>query len=214
MGAVSTRNAEPERASRPFDIDRDGFVFGEGAGVLVLESEDHARARGAVIQAELAGYGTTADAYHISAPASDGSGAALAMRNALAKAGARPDEVDYINAHGTGTPLNDVSETRAIKLALGEHAYHVPISSTKSMHGHCLGASGAVEMIACLHAVREGVIAPTINLHTPAAGHDNPAPFDVDLVPNHAKERRITYAMNNTFGFGGHNCSLIVGRYE
>jgi 3-oxoacyl-[acyl-carrier-protein] synthase II len=209
VGAVSTRNDEPERASRPFDIDRDGFVFGEGAGVLVLETDEHARSRGARILAEVAGYGTTADAYHVSAPAEDGSGAALAMSNALRKAGARPDEVDYINAHGTGTPLNDVSETRAIKLALGEHAYRVPISSTKSMHGHLLGAAGSLEAAITVLVIERGVIPATINL-------DNPDPLcDLDYVPLEPRVARtpVRLALSNSFGFGGHNACVALRRW-
>jgi 3-oxoacyl-[acyl-carrier-protein] synthase II len=209
VGAVSTRNAEPERASRPFDVDRDGFVFGEGAGMVVLETVEHARARGAVIQAELAGYGTTADAFHISAPAADGSGAALAMRNALIKARAQPEDVDYINAHGTGTPLNDISETRAIKLALGDHAYSVPISSTKSMHGHLLGAAGSLEAAITVMVIERGVIPPTINLDTP----DPDCDLDyVPLTPRRA-ERPVDLALSNSFGFGGHNACVAIRRW-
>jgi 3-oxoacyl-[acyl-carrier-protein] synthase II len=219
MRALSTRNDDPTRASRPFDIDRDGFVLAEGAAMMVLETEEHAKARGANILAEMVGYANSGDAHHITAPDPAGSGAARAMRWALRDAGLRPDQIDYINAHGTSTPLGDQAEVEAVLAVFGDHARlskggKLLMSSTKSMHGHCLGASGAVEMIACLHAVREGIIAPTINLLKPAASHENPAPFDIDLVPNHAKERRTKYAMNNTFGFGGHNCSLVVGRYE
>jgi 3-oxoacyl-[acyl-carrier-protein] synthase II len=210
VGAVSTRNDEPERASRPFDIDRDGFVFGEGAGMLVLETLEHARARGATIQAELAGYGTSADAVHISAPAPDGAGAAMAMRTALAKAGAVPEDVDYINAHGTGTPLNDVSETRAIKLALGDHAYRVPVSSTKSMHGHLLGAAGSLEAAITVLVINRGVIPATINL-------DNPDPLcDLDYVPHVPRPaaKPIELALSNSFGFGGHNACVAIRRFE
>ncbi len=219
MRALSTRNDDPTRASRPFDIDRDGFVLAEGAAMMVLETEEHAKARGATILAEMVGYANSGDAHHITAPDPAGSGAARAMRWALRDAGLRPDQIDYINAHGTSTPLGDQAEVEAVLAVFGDHARlskggKLLMSSTKSMHGHCLGASGAVEMIACVHAVREGIIAPTINLLKPAASHENPAPFDIDLVPNHAKERRTKYAMNNTFGFGGHNCSLVVGRYE
>lgn len=219
MRALSVRNDDPTRASRPFDIDRDGFVLAEGAAMLILETEEHAKARGAQILAEMVGYANAGDAHHITAPDPAGSGAGRAMRWALRDAHLRPEQIDYVNAHGTSTPLGDQAEVEAVLALFGDHAHKsrggkLLMSSTKSMHGHCLGASGAVEMIACIHAVREGVIAPTINLHTPAAGHDKPAPFDVDLVPNHAKERPVRYAMNNTFGFGGHNCSLIVGRYE
>lgn len=219
MRALSTRNDDPAHASRPFDIDRDGFVLAEGAAMMVLETEQHAKARGATILGEMVGYANSGDAHHITAPDPAGSGASRAMRWALRDAGLNGSQIDYVNAHGTSTPLGDQAEVEAVLSVFGDHARKsqggkLLMSSTKSMHGHCLGASGAVEMIACLHAVREGVIAPTINLVNPAAGHDNPTPFDVDLVPNHAKERRIKYAMNNTFGFGGHNCSLIVGRYE
>jgi 3-oxoacyl-[acyl-carrier-protein] synthase II len=224
MKALSTRNDAPHEASRPFDADRDGFVLAEGAAMFVLETEEHARKRGAVIYAELVGYANSCDASHITAPDPAGSGAARAMRWALRDAKLNPDQIDYINAHGTSTPLGDKAEVAAVHTLFGDHARKsrggkLLMSSTKSMHGHCLGASGAVEMIACVHAVRDGVIAPTINLHNPAPGRDEatgqPLPaFDVDLVPNQARERRTRYAMNNTFGFGGHNCSIIVGRYE
>lgn len=213
MKALSTRNDEPERASRPFDKDRDGFVLGEGAAIMVLETEEHARARGANILAEIVGFGNSSDAGHITAPDPEGSGAARSMRWALRDARLNPEQIDYINAHGTSTPLGDKAEVAAILQVFGDHARkskggRLLMSSTKSMHGHTLGASGAVEMIACIHAVREGVIAPTINLDNPDEG------FDIDLVPNHARERRCRYAMNNTFGFGGHNVTLIVGRYD
>jgi 3-oxoacyl-[acyl-carrier-protein] synthase II len=213
MKALSTRNDEPEKASRPFDRDRDGFVLAEGAAMFVLETEEHARRRGAIILAELLGFGNSGDAGHITAPDPAGAGAARSMRLALRDAGLNPEEIDYINAHGTSTPLGDKAEVAAVLQVFGDHARksaggRLLMSSTKSMHGHCLGASGAVEMIACLHAVRDGVIAPTINLDNPDEG------FDIDLVPHHARERPTRYAMNNTFGFGGHNVTLIVGAYK
>lgn len=207
MGAISTRNDAPERASRPFDKDRDGFVAGEGAGVLVLESEAHARARGAHIYGEVLGYGITNDAYHITAPAEGGEGAAQCTRLALANAGLNPEDIDYINAHGTSTPLNDKSETAAVKAVFGETAYDVPISSTKSMHGHLLGAAGGLEAVLCLQAIRTGLIPPTIN-------YENPDPeCDLDYVPNSARRAPVDIAMSNSFGFGGHNACLILGNY-
>jgi 3-oxoacyl-[acyl-carrier-protein] synthase II len=213
MKALSTRNDEPTRASRPFDKARDGFVLSEGAAVLVLETEQHAKARGATILAELVGYANSSDAYHITAPDEGGKGAARSMQAALRDAGLNIDQIDYINAHGTSTPLGDRAEVAAVLKVFGDRARKsaggkVLMSSTKSMHGHCLGASGAVEMLACIHAVRDGIVAPTINLENPDEG------MDVDLVPHHAREQPVRYAMNNTFGFGGHNCTLIVGRYE
>ncbi|MBO9361626.1 MAG: beta-ketoacyl-ACP synthase II [Thermoflexus sp.] len=208
MGAISTRNEEPERASRPFDRTRDGFVMGEGAGILILERLEHAQARGARVYAEVVGYGTSADAYHITAPPENGEGAALAMRRALADAGLSPRDIDYINAHGTSTPLNDRSETQAIKAVFGEAAYNVPISSTKSMIGHLLGAAGAVEAIVCIRAITDGVIPPTIN-------YEHPDPeCDLDYVPNGARRKPVRAAMSNSFGFGGHNACLIFQRYE
>lgn len=207
MGALSRRNDTPEKTPSPFDRGRDGLVMGEGAGILVLESLEHATARGATILAELAGYGATADAYHITAPAEDGVGGAAAIAGALASAGLRPDEVDYINAHGTGTPLNDVSETRAIKAALGERARRVPVSSTKSMTGHMMGATGALEAILCVQAIRTGVIPPTIHYAEP-----DPE-CDLDYVPNEARETRVRVALSNAFGFGGHNAVLALREF-
>jgi 3-oxoacyl-[acyl-carrier-protein] synthase II len=206
MGALSTRNNEPQRASRPFDADRDGFVMGEGAGVLVLERLDLARARGAHIYGELVGYGATADAYHITAPIEDGRGAAECMKAALEDAGLLPIAVDYINAHGTSTPLNDASETRGIKVAFGEQAYKVPISSTKSMTGHLMGAAGAIEAIFSLLAIRDQILPPTINYEV--ADPD----CDLDYVPNQARPATVNVVMSNSFGFGGHNGTLIFRR--
>ena len=205
MGAISTRNDAPEAASRPFDRHRDGFVISEGAAVLTLEALELAQARGATIYGELIGYGSTSDAYHITMPAEGGAGAARAMRLALADGGVTA--VDYINAHGTSTPLNDQSETAAIKAVFGEAAYAIPVSSTKSAHGHLLGAAGALEAILCLCALREGVIPPTINYETP-----DPA-CDLDYVPNAARPATLTVAMSNTFGMGGHNATLIFRRW-
>jgi len=213
MKALSSRNNEPTKASRPFDKDRDGFVMSEGAAMFVLETEEHAKKRGATIYAELISAGNSGDAGHITAPDPEGSGAARSMLMALQEGGLSPNQIDYINAHGTSTPLGDKAEVAAVMRVFGDHARKsaggkLLMSSTKSMHGHCLGASGAVEMIACIHAVRDGIIPPTINLDNPDEN------FDIDLVPHHARERRIKYAMNNTFGFGGHNVTLIVGRYD
>lgn len=207
MQALSRRNDEPERASRPFDKDRDGFVIGEGAAVLVLEAEAHARARGATIYGEVLGYGLSNDAHHISAPLEDGAGAAACMRLALQQAGLQPSQIDYLNAHGTSTPLNDKSETMAIKAVFGESAYDLAISSTKSMTGHLLGAAGGLEAILCLYALRDGIIPPTINYETP-----DPA-CDLDYVPNQSRAKRLRYVMSNSFGFGGHNACLILGQY-
>ena len=204
MHATSRRNDAPEAASRPFDKDRDGFVLSEGAAVVVLEEREHARARGARIYGELVGYGATADAYHITAPSPDGEGNARAMRMALAEAGLRPVQIDYINAHGTSTQPNDREETAAIKQVFGDHAYKLLVSSTKSMTGHLLGAAGALEAIACLLAIRDGCIPPTINYQTPDPG------LDLDYVPNTARAKSITTALSNSMGFGGHNASLIV----
>jgi len=203
---LSTRNEDPQRASRPFDKDRDGFVMGEGAATFVLETEEHARARGATIYGELAGYGFTGDAHHLTAPAPDHEGAQRSMRMAIKNAGIEPTDVDYLNAHGTSTELNDLNETIAIKKVFGDHARVAAISSTKSMTGHLLGAAGAMEVFACVMALREGVIPPTINYETP-----DPE-CDLDYTPNTAVKRDIEIAMSNTFGFGGHNASLIVKR--
>lgn len=213
MRALSTRNEAPEKASRPFDKDRDGFVLSEGAAMYVLESEEHAKARGARIYGELVGTGNSSDAGHITAPDPGGDGAARSMKMALKDARLNLSDIGYINAHGTSTPLGDKAEVAAVLNVFGDHARQsaggkLMMSSTKSMHGHCLGASGAVELIACMHAVNDGVIAPTINLDNPDEG------FDVDLVPHHARERRVKYVMNNTFGFGGHNVTLIFGAYQ
>jgi 3-oxoacyl-[acyl-carrier-protein] synthase II len=208
MRALSTRNNEPERASRPFDAERDGFVVGEGAGVLVLEEIEHAKNRGARIIAELVGYGMSGDAFHITLPPDDGRGAHRVMLNALTDAGVRPDEVDYINAHGTSTPPNDRIETHAIKQLFGEHARKLAVSSTKSMIGHLLGAAGAVEAgISCL-VVERGILPPTIN-------YENPDPAcDLDYVPNTVRRKDVRYALSNSFGFGGTNASLLFKRYE
>jgi 3-oxoacyl-[acyl-carrier-protein] synthase II len=208
MGAASQRNDEPERASRPFDAHRDGFVMGEGAAVLILESLQHARRRGARIYAEVIGYGASSDAYHITAPDQDGTGAAQSMQAALDDAGLGPQEIDYINAHGTSTPLNDRIETLAIHTVFGDHAGKVPISSTKSMVGHLMGAAGAVEAIACVKTLESGVIHPTINYETP-----DPE-CDLDYVPNQAREVHPYIVLSNSFGFGGHNATLIFRKWE
>ncbi len=208
MGVLSTRNDEPKRACRPFDAQRDGFVIGEGAAILVLERLEDAQARGARIYGEVIGYGSSADAYHMAAPAVDGTGAAQAMRMALSDAGLRPHDVDHINAHGTGTSLNDVSETAAIKSVFGDHAYKVAVSSTKSMTGHLMGAAGAIEAIACLKALETGLIPPTIN-------YEHPDPeCDLDYVPNEARPANLRIAMSNSFGLGGHNACLIFRKFE
>ena len=208
MGAVSRRNDEPERASRPFDADRDGFVMAEGAGVLILESLGHARKRGACIHAEVIGYGASCDAFHITAPDEKGAGAALAIQAALRDAGLGPEEIDYINAHGTSTPLNDPMETRAIRTVFGDYAYKVPVSSTKSMVGHLMGAAGAVEAVACAKTLETGVIHPTINYET------RDPECDLDYVPNEARETQPRTALSNSFGFGGHNATLIFRKWE
>ena len=208
MKALSTRNDEPERASRPFDKDRDGFVMGEGAGVIVLESLEHALARGAHIYAELAGYAYNSDAYHITAPAPGGVMAAKAMRQALKDGGIEPNEVDYINAHGTSTGLNDKNETMAIKEVFGDHAYELAVSSIKSMTGHLLGAAGGVECIAAAMTIDQGIIPPTINYETPDEG------LDLNYVPNVAEKREVRVALSNSLGFGGHNATLALKKYE
>jgi len=207
MKALSTRNDEPQKASRPFDRDRDGFVIAEGAGVLLLEELEHAKARGAEIYCELAGYGLSADAYHMTSPLPDGAGAARCMGIALDRAGVNPDQVDYINAHGTSTGLGDVCETIAIKRIFGDYAKNgLLVSSTKSMTGHTLGAAGAIEMAACVQAIKTGVVPPTINL-------DNPDPdCDLEYVPHEARETQVNVVVNNSFGFGGHNATLVAKR--
>ncbi|HZS02200.1 MAG TPA: beta-ketoacyl-ACP synthase II [Chloroflexota bacterium] len=206
MRALSERNDAPARASRPFDAERDGFVMGEGAGVVVLEDLEYARARGARVYAEVLGYGATDDAYHITAPSEGGEGAVRAMRLALKKARLEPADVGYVNAHGTSTPLNDKLETQALKTVFGRAAYDVPVSSTKSMTGHLLGAAGVVETIVCVLAIRDGRLPPTIN-------YEHPDPeCDLDYVPNVARERRVDVALTNSLGFGGHNCTLILGK--
>ncbi|HVM24070.1 MAG TPA: beta-ketoacyl-ACP synthase II [Candidatus Limnocylindrales bacterium] len=209
MRALSTkRNDEPEKASRPFDAERDGFVMGDGAGILVLEELEHARARGATIHAEVVGYGATDDASHITLPAPGGRGAVESMRIAIEDAGLSAGDVDYINAHGTSTPPNDRSETAAIKTLFGEQAYRIPVSSTKSMTGHLMGAGGGIEAIATIRAIQEGVVPPTIN-------QEHPDPdCDLDYVPNEAREHEVTVGMSNSFGFGGHNATLVFRRYD
>jgi 3-oxoacyl-[acyl-carrier-protein] synthase II len=208
MTALSTRNDDPQKASRPFDKDRDGFMMGEGAGVLILESLENAQARGGKILCEFTGYGTTDDAHHISAPAEDGAGAANSMRLALESAGLNLSEIDYINAHGTSTYLNDKSETSAIKKVFGDQAYKIPVSSTKSMTGHLLGASGAVEAVICAMAIMDNILPPTINYETP-----DPV-CDLDYVPNHPRKAEPRHVMSNSFGFGGHNATLILSRFN
>ena len=203
MGALSTRNDDPLTASRPFDRNRDGFLMGEGAGMLILESLEHAQARGATVLCEISGYGTTDDAHHISAPAENGAGAAMSMKIALENANLTIKDIEYINAHGTSTPLNDKSETAAIKTVFGEQAYSIPVSSTKSMTGHLLGASGAVEAVFSIMAIRDGILPPTIN-------YQNPDPVcDLDYVPNHPRKASPRHVMSNSFGFGGHNATLV-----
>jgi 3-oxoacyl-[acyl-carrier-protein] synthase II len=207
MKAMSTRNDDPKHASRPFDKERDGFVMGEGSGVLVLEELGHARARGARIYAELAGYGNTADAHHLTSPSPGGEGAARCMRMALQCAGLNPEDISYINAHGTSTPQGDIAETEAIKTVFGEHARKLVVSSTKGATGHMLGAAGAVEMIACAKAIVTGVVPPTINLQTP-----DPQ-CDLDYVPNTARQMEVNAVVNNSFGFGGHNSTVVAKRF-
>ena len=203
MHALSTRNDEPERASRPFDKDRDGFVIGEGAGILILEELEHAKARGAKIYAEVVGYGMTADAYHITSPSEDGDGARRVMLRSIADAGTLPEAIDYINVHGTSTPAGDILETIAIKRAFGEHAYRLAASSTKSMTGHLLGGAGGLEAGITALVVQRQILPPTINL-------DNPDPHcDLDYVPHQARPARVRYALSNSFGFGGTNAALV-----
>jgi 3-oxoacyl-[acyl-carrier-protein] synthase II len=204
--ALTTRNDDPHRASRPFDADRDGFLMGEGGAALVLEDRDHALARGADILAEVTGYGMSADAYHLTLPRPGGSGAARAMTAALHDSRLEPGDIGYVNAHGTSTEANDATETAAIRLSFGEAAESVPVSSTKSMTGHLLGGAGAVEAVACIQAIRHGVLPPTINYETP-----DPE-CDLDYIPNEPREARIDHAMSNSFGFGGHNVALILSR--
>jgi 3-oxoacyl-[acyl-carrier-protein] synthase II len=208
MKAMSTRNDEPQRASRPFDLERDGFIMGEGAGVVVLEELDHARARGAKIYCELVGYGNTADANHMTAPAPFGEGAARCIKMALKNARLRPDQIDYINAHGTSTPQGDIAETQAIKHVFGEHARRLAVSSTKGATGHMLGAAGAVEMVLCAKAIQTQTAPPTINL-------DHPDPeCDLDYVPFKSRPMRINAIVNNSFGFGGHNACMVATKFE
>jgi 3-oxoacyl-[acyl-carrier-protein] synthase II len=207
MKAISTRNSEPQLASRPFDAERNGFVIGEGAGILILESLAFAQSRGAKILAEMIGYGASGDAYHITAPLESGGGAAKAMQMALDKAGVKPNEIDYINAHGTSTQLNDKMETKAIKTVFGAHAYKIPISSTKSMLGHLIGGAGAVEAAIAIMVIQNAVIPPTINLT-----HPDPE-CDLDYVPNVARQAKVTTAISNSFGFGGHNSVLVFRKY-
>ena len=207
MRAMSTRNAEPQRASRPFDAQRDGFVLGEGCGIIILENLEHAVARGAKIYAEVTGYGASADAFHITAPAPEGVGAVLAMQRALNDGGVAPEEIDYINAHGTSTDLNDKLETTAIKTVFGKHAYQLAVSSTKSMTGHLLGAAGAVEIVAAALTVRDGIIPPTIN-------YEDPDPdCDLDYVPNQSRKAAVKMVLSNSFGFGGQNGTLIIRKF-
>jgi 3-oxoacyl-[acyl-carrier-protein] synthase II len=208
MRALSTRNDEPQRASRPFDKDRDGFVIGEGAGIVILEEYETARRRGATIYAEIAGYGLSADAYHLTGQPEDANGAVRSMRMALRKAGIAPDQVDYVNAHGTSTPINDPTETRAVKTTFGEHARKLVMSSTKSMTGHLLGAAGGLEAGITALAVRHQIAPPTINLDAPDEG------CDLDYAPNAKRPMRIRYALSNSFGFGGTNGTLVLKRHE
>ena len=209
MRALSDRNDDPTRASRPFDVDRDGFVMGEGAGIVILETLEHAKARGAKIYGELVGYGVSADAYHLTSPDPEGNGAARCMQMALDHANMKPEDITYINAHGTSTPLGDICETKAIKKVFGDYAKHgLVVSSTKSMTGHLLGAAGAIELAACLMAIKDGIVPPTINL-------DNQDPeCDLDYCANVARKMEVNAALSNSFGFGGHNSSIIVKKFE
>ena len=207
MKAMSTRNDDPQRSSRPFDAERDGFVMGEGAGVIVMEDLEHARARGARIYCEMIGYGNTADANHMTAPAPEGEGAARCMKAALRSAGLRPEDISYINAHGTSTPQGDICETQAIKNVFGAHARRIAVSSTKGATGHMLGASGAVEMAICAKAIQTNVVPPTIN-------YEHPDPeCDLDYVPNTAREMTVSAVLNNSFGFGGHNATMVAKKF-
>jgi 3-oxoacyl-[acyl-carrier-protein] synthase II len=208
MKALSTRNHEPTRASRPFDKDRDGFVMGEGAGIMVLESLEHAKRRGARIYAEIVGYGMSADAYHITQPAPEGEGAVRSMRLALEDAKVAPSQVDYINAHGTSTPAGDLNETLAIKAVFGDHARSLAVSSTKSMTGHLLGAAGGIESVITVLAIAQGILPPTINYETPDSE------CDLDYVPNTARRRDVKHALTNSFGFGGTNATLLFKKFE
>jgi 3-oxoacyl-[acyl-carrier-protein] synthase II len=210
MHALSTRNDEPETASRPFDSTRDGFVLGEGAGCIILEELEHAKKRGATIYAEYVGGGMSADAYHLTAPHPEGLGALNVMRNAISDGNITPEDIDYVNVHGTSTPLGDIAESIAIKKVFGEHAYNLNISSTKSMTGHLLGAAGAVEAIACIMAVRENIIPPTIN----NKHFDEQIDSKLNFTLNKAQERNVRAALSNTFGFGGHNASIIFKKYS
>jgi 3-oxoacyl-[acyl-carrier-protein] synthase II len=209
LKALSTKRCnEPEKASRPFDVDRDGFVIAEGSGILILESEEHAKKRGAKIIAELAGYGATADAYHITSPDPTGMGGATAVTQAIADAGLKPEDIQYYNAHGTSTEINDPTETKMLKIAFGDHAYKLKVSSTKSMHGHCIAGGGGLEAIACILAMRDGFYPPTINL-------DNPDPeCDLDYVPNKAQYGEINVTASGSLGFGGHNGVVVFKKYE
>jgi len=208
MRAISTRNDEPERASRPFDAERDGFVASEGGAILILEDLDHALARGARIHAEVLGYGVSSDAYHVSAPDPEGAGSALAMRRAIADAGLKPEDVQYINAHATATPIGDPAEVAAIKRVFGSRAYEIPVNATKSMIGHLLGAAGAVEAIATIMTMQDGILHPTIN-------YENPDPqCDLDCVPNEARKAHVDIALSNSFGFGGQNACLVFGSWK
>lgn len=208
--ALSTRNDDPLHASRPFDKNRDGFVMGEGSGVLVFEEYEHAKARGARIYCEVAGAAMTADAYHITAPHPEGLGAMQVMKLALEDAGMKPEEVDYINVHGTSTPLGDIAELKAVKAVFGEHAYNLNISATKSMTGHLLGATGAIEALACIHAIKDSIVPPTINFEE----EDPEIDYKLNLTLNHAQKREVNVALNNTFGFGGHNSSIIFRKIK
>jgi 3-oxoacyl-[acyl-carrier-protein] synthase II len=210
LKALSTRNDDPSSASRPFDANRDGFVLGEGSGCLILEELEHAKSRGAKIYAEVVGGGLTADAHHITAPHPEGLGAINAMKLALDDAGMKPEEIDYVNVHGTSTPLGDIAETKGIKEVFGAHAYNLNISSTKSMTGHLLGAAGAIEAIACVKAIENNIIPPTINFET----KDENIDYNLNLTLNKCEKRTVNAALSNTFGFGGHNTSIILKKYN